>query len=82
MVLLKSIRMSTFLSTLILDGNQLSGNGFQQMEELLTSSCPLTYLSCADCQINSAECFLVGLNRNHFLNTLILRNNVLGDTIG
>ncbi|CAD8137772.1 unnamed protein product [Paramecium pentaurelia] len=79
--LFQSLTVNRFLEKLILDENHFSGNGFNQIEHVLTSKIPLTYLSMAKCSINASGADYIGngIERNRTLKTLILRDNRLTD---
>lgn len=69
------------LEKLILDENNLGGNGFNQIENVLISRVPLNYLSLANCNISpgGAEYIGNGVERNKVLKTLILTENRICD---
>lgn len=79
--LFQSLTVNRFMEKLILDENYFSGNGFNQIEHVLTSRIPLTYLSMAKCGINAigADYIGNGVEKNRTLKTLILRDNRLTD---
>ncbi|KAM3140563.1 hypothetical protein pb186bvf_007375 [Paramecium bursaria] len=84
MRLFGGLSQNRFLESLTLDDNNFQGNGFNGIEQLLISRCPISYLSFSKCLISpeGADAIGNGLERNRYLRTLILRDNRIGDVGG